>query len=156
MEWSHEVVCRGRGWDRFTECRQVLCSGKLPEQAYWEVEWESCKGYENAIAVAYGNIATKGYGDDCTFGRNEKSWSLERCQSQLSFFHNNVKTEIPGPVPSRVGVYVDQKTGILAFYNIKNPFGYGEAELIFCVQAKFTAPIIPGFCVDSDGSVQIY
>lgn len=157
MKWSHEVVCRGRGWKRFTDCRQVLCSDHLPERAYWEVEWENESFYETAIALAYGDIKTEGYGDDCRFGRNEKSWSFEHCQSRLSFFHNNIETEISGPVPSRVGVYVDQETGILSFYSIKNPDSkYGEAEFIFCVQARFTNPIIPGFYVTSGCHVKIY
>ncbi|KAL2089859.1 hypothetical protein ACEWY4_014547 [Coilia grayii] len=152
VEWSHEVLCWGRNWPRFTDCRQVLCEDAAPQVAYWKVKWESERDYEISIAVAYDDIERRGDGNKCRFGRNDKSWCLERSDSSLSFFHNNIETEIPGPIPSEVGVYLNQKEGILAFYDMDRC----DPEIIFRVQARFTKPLYPGFYVTSFCSVEIF
>ncbi|XDV43697.1 hypothetical protein PO909_012131, partial [Leuciscus waleckii] len=60
--------------ERFEECLQVLCRESLSERCYWEAE---CSGMEVYISVAYKGISRKGETDDCWFGYNEKSWSLD-------------------------------------------------------------------------------
>ena len=114
---------------------------------------------EVAIAVAYDDIERKGYGNNCRFGRNDESWCLELSGSCLSFFHNNVETKIPGPVPSRVGVYLNRQAGILSFYRItdRDRGHVDRLEIIFSVQAIFTQKTLyPGFYVDSSCSVEVF
>ncbi|XP_042081518.1 tripartite motif-containing protein 16-like [Haplochromis burtoni] len=60
--------------DRFTWCCQVLSRESLTGRCYWEVEW---RGGGVDVAVAYKNISRKGEGNECRFGHNDKSWSLD-------------------------------------------------------------------------------
>ncbi|KAG1937106.1 protein NLRC3 [Pimephales promelas] len=57
--------------ERFEGGERVLCRERLTGRCYWEVEWI---GWGHA-AVAYEGIMRKG-GSDCSFGYNDKSWSL--------------------------------------------------------------------------------
>ncbi|XP_078143682.1 E3 ubiquitin/ISG15 ligase TRIM25-like isoform X1 [Centroberyx gerrardi] len=118
--------------DRFTECCQVLSRERLTGRCYWEVEWS---GREVSIAVAYKDISRTG--DECEFGCNDKSWALDYFYNQ--FRHNNIKTPIPGPRSSRVGVYLDHRAGILSFYSVSETM-----TLLHRVQTTFTQPLYPG------------
>ncbi|XP_078143683.1 E3 ubiquitin/ISG15 ligase TRIM25-like isoform X2 [Centroberyx gerrardi] len=121
--------------DRFTECCQVLSRERLTGRCYWEVEWS---GREVSIAVAYKDISRTG--DECEFGCNDKSWALDYFYNQ--FRHNNIKTPIPGPRSSRVGVYLDHRAGILSFYSVSETM-----TLLHRVQTTFTQPLYPGLCM---------
>lgn len=93
---------------------QLLCTDGLTGPCYWEVEWS---GYVS-IAVSYKGIKRRGHSDDCLFGLNSQSWSLD-CSYSYSVLHNNTETFIPKDVVSnRVAVYVDHPAGTLSFYNI--------------------------------------
>ncbi|KAM9321973.1 tripartite motif-containing protein 16-like [Pholidichthys leucotaenia] len=99
--------------DRFTDWPQVLCRESLTERCYWEVE---LKEFDIFIAVAYANISRRG--PESAFGNNNRSWALECFGGGFNFRHNNIRT---GPQPSclsTVGVYLDHRAGILAFYNV--------------------------------------
>lgn len=153
VEWQSKSFSCYNLKGRFSIWEQVFCDCDLPERAYWEAEWtDSGKGV--SIAVAYSSM-------DCQttasrFGRNEESWSLERSNSRLSFFHNNVEILISSSVPSRIGVYVDQPAQILSFYSISDPNSWFEKpNLIFCVPARFAKPLRPGFYVPSGCSVTV-
>ncbi|XP_078139331.1 tripartite motif-containing protein 16-like [Centroberyx gerrardi] len=126
--------------DRFMDRLHVVSREGLTGRCYWEVEWRSRLGV--SIAVAYKDISRTG--DECRFGYNDKSWALNYIYPNCQFIHNSIKTPIPGPLSSRIGVYLDHKAGILSFYNISETM-----TLLHRVQTRFTQPLYPGFRVSS-------
>ncbi|XP_017543110.1 E3 ubiquitin/ISG15 ligase TRIM25-like isoform X2 [Pygocentrus nattereri] len=126
--------------ERFEAYGQVLCKESVTGRCYWEVEWS--RGGWVYISVSYKGISRKGQGNECWFGHNNQSWSLE-CSSTLSFWHNNIQTKIPGPSSSRVGVYVDHSAGTLSLYSVSDTM-----TLLHRVHTTFTQPLCPGFWVN--------
>ncbi|XP_043980565.1 tripartite motif-containing protein 16-like [Gambusia affinis] len=120
--------------DRFTDYYQVLSRESLTGRCYWEVERSGSCVY---VAVAYKNISRAGSGNECVFGNNDKSWSLNCYNSK--FGHNNIWTSVSGPVSSRVGVYLDHRAGILSFYSVSETM-----TLLHRVQTRFTQPLLAG------------
>uniref|UniRef100_A0A087XPG0 Tripartite motif-containing protein 16-like n=1 Tax=Poecilia formosa TaxID=48698 RepID=A0A087XPG0_POEFO len=121
--------------DRFTNYSQVLSRESLTGRCYWEVEWRGGV----YVSVAYKSISRAGFGHDCIFGYNDKSWALDCSQNNCTFLHNSIWTSISGPVPSRVGVYLDHTAGILSFYSVSETM-----TLLHRVQTRFTEPILAG------------
>ncbi|XP_065328086.1 ribonuclease inhibitor-like [Pelmatolapia mariae] len=76
--------------DRF-DVPQLLCRNGLTGRCYWEVEWRG----DVFISVSYRSIRKKGDSDDCLFGYNDQSWSLE-CSDRgpQSVWHNKRPTSI--------------------------------------------------------------
>nr|XP_046174406.1 tripartite motif-containing protein 16-like [Oncorhynchus gorbuscha]XP_046174407.1 tripartite motif-containing protein 16-like [Oncorhynchus gorbuscha]XP_046174408.1 tripartite motif-containing protein 16-like [Oncorhynchus gorbuscha]XP_046174410.1 tripartite motif-containing protein 16-like [Oncorhynchus gorbuscha] len=142
-ELNRKVKLKRKGYsypsrpDRFTQLCQVLCREGLSGRCYWEVEWSGWKIY---AGVSYKDISRSGPVDDCQFGHNDKSWSLECCSNGYFFRHNNVKTEVARPQSSRVGVYLDHQAGTLSFYSVSD-----KMTLLHRVQTKFNQPLYPGF-----------
>ncbi|XP_036438480.1 E3 ubiquitin/ISG15 ligase TRIM25-like [Colossoma macropomum] len=130
--------------ERFNHWWQVLCEESVSGRCYWEVEWSS-EEYVY-ISVSYKGISRKGSGNDSKFGRNNQSWSLQ-CSSSLSFWHNNIETEISAPSSSRIGVYVDHRAGTLSFYSVSDTM-----TLLHTVHTTFTQPLYAGLWVSSVGS----
>ncbi|XP_044188922.1 tripartite motif-containing protein 16-like [Thunnus albacares] len=130
--------------DRFTEWFQVLSRESLTGRCYWEVEW---RGREFHVAVAYKNISRAGGSYGCGFGRNDKSWALYCGANCSSFWFNNISTPVSGPGPSRVGVYLDHRAGILSFYSVSKTM-----TLLHRVQTTFTQALYAGLwlCYDGD------
>ncbi|XP_047673923.1 E3 ubiquitin/ISG15 ligase TRIM25-like [Tachysurus fulvidraco] len=124
--------------ERFDTWWQVLCKESVCGRCYWEVEWSS-DGV--SISVSYKDISRKGDGIECLFGRNKLSWSLE-CfsSSSLSFYHNNIKTDLRVPSSPRIGVYVDHSAGTLSFYSVSDTM-----KLLHRVHTTFTQPLYAGF-----------
>lgn len=153
--------------ERFLNPAQVLCKESITGRCYWEVEWSGESGV--GLAVSYKTISRKGSGSDSKFGSSNNSWSLRCSPSKYVFKHNNIKMEIPtstptttpapistinpDPAPSsgRVGVYVDHKAGILAFYNVSD-----NMSLLHRVQTRFFQPLYPGFLVRMNSKVKFY
>ncbi|XP_072220378.1 tripartite motif-containing protein 16-like [Leuresthes tenuis] len=127
--------------DRFTEWCQVLSRESLTGRCYWEVE-RGGKGV--GVAVAYKNISRAGRGSECAFGYNDKSWVLCCDSNSYTFWYNNIKTSISGPVSSRVGVYLDHRAGILSFYRVS-----GTMTLLHRVQTTFTQPLYVGIWINN-------
>ncbi|XP_033970035.1 tripartite motif-containing protein 16-like [Trematomus bernacchii] len=127
--------------DRFTVYSQVLSRESLTGRCYWEVEW---RGGGVFVAVAYKNISRAG-GNECKFGFNDKSWSLDCKQNSYTFLYNNIRTPVSGPLSSRVGVYLDHRAGILSFYSISETM-----TLLHRVQTTFTQPLHAGLCLYYD------
>ncbi|XP_014860779.1 PREDICTED: tripartite motif-containing protein 16-like [Poecilia mexicana] len=122
--------------DRFSSWIQVLSKESLTGCCYWEVEWGG-RGIE--VAVSYPTISRAGNSYECAFGFNDNSWAL-RCDSSSYIFRNNkFETKIPGPVSSRIGVYLDHRAGILCFYSVS-----GTTTLLHRVQTRFTQPLHAG------------
>ncbi|XP_076873272.1 E3 ubiquitin/ISG15 ligase TRIM25-like [Brachyhypopomus gauderio] len=126
--------------ERFEAFGQVLCREGLDGRCYWEVELS--RGGRVYISVSYKGISRKGQGNECWFGHNSQSWSLE-CSSTLSFWHDNVQTKISGLPCSRVGVYVDHSAGTLSFYSVADTM-----TLLYKVHTTFTQPLYPGFWIN--------
>ncbi|KAM3868947.1 uncharacterized protein ACN63O_006309 [Diretmus argenteus] len=125
--------------DRFTGPRQVLSREDLTGRCYWEVEWT---GFQVSIAVSHKNISRTGTYDECGFGRNDKSWSLDcHYNNSYQFTHNHISTPAPGPQSSRVGVYLDHRAGVLSFYSISGTM----MTLLHRVQTSFTQTLYAGF-----------
>uniref|UniRef100_A0A3Q3SCH1 Tripartite motif-containing protein 16-like n=1 Tax=Mastacembelus armatus TaxID=205130 RepID=A0A3Q3SCH1_9TELE len=122
--------------DRFTKWCQVLSRESLTGRCYWEVKWS---GTGVSVAVTYKNISRAGISNECGFGFNDKSWTLYCGQNSYDFWHNSIKTPVSGPRSSRVGVYLDHRTGILSFYSISEPM-----TLLHRVQTTFTQPLYAG------------
>ncbi|XP_076866461.1 tripartite motif-containing protein 16-like isoform X2 [Brachyhypopomus gauderio] len=139
VRWSGKFQPYCAHPDRFDGWVQVLSKETVRGLCYWEVEWTSKGGMH--IAVSYKGISRKGNGHECGFGLNPQSWSL-RCSSSLSFWHNNIKTEIPDPPSSRIGVYVDHSAGTLSFYRVSDTM-----SLLHTVHTTFTQPLYAGVCV---------
>uniref|UniRef100_A0A8C5GUD6 NACHT, LRR and PYD domains-containing protein 3-like n=1 Tax=Gouania willdenowi TaxID=441366 RepID=A0A8C5GUD6_GOUWI len=131
--------------DRF-DLYQVLCSTGLTGRCYWEVE----RNGDVYIAVSYRGIRRKGNSDDCWFGFNNQSWSLECFRGFYYFIHNNIITPTSCPCGSsgRVGVYVDCPDGRLSFYEVSSD----SMTLIYTVCTSFTDTLYPGFRCWSYGS----
>ncbi|XP_025756447.1 tripartite motif-containing protein 16-like protein [Oreochromis niloticus] len=122
--------------DRFTGWFQVLSRESLTGRCYWEVEW---RGGGVDVAVAYKNISRAGSVNECRFGLNDKSWSLDCNNNSYTFLYNNVQTRVSGPRSSRVGVYLDHRAGILSFYSVSETM-----TLLHRVQTTFTQPLYAG------------
>ncbi|XP_047674364.1 tripartite motif-containing protein 16-like [Tachysurus fulvidraco] len=124
--------------ERFNSRWQVLCKESVCGRCYWEVEWS---GGGVSISVSYKDIRRKGGDNECWFGRNKQSWCLE-CSpsSSLSFYHNNIKTDLRVPSPPRIGVYVDHSAGTLSFYSVSDTM-----KLLHRVHTTFTQPLYAGF-----------
>ncbi|XP_024661729.2 tripartite motif-containing protein 16-like [Maylandia zebra] len=127
--------------DRFTNRRQVLSRESLTGRCYWEVEWRGGV----YVAVAYKNISREGWGNECVFGHNDKSWSLDCYNNRYIFWYNNIKTPVSGPRSSRVGVYLDHRAGILSFYSVSETM-----TLLHRVQTTFTQPLYAGLSLYYD------
>ncbi|XP_050986461.1 tripartite motif-containing protein 16 [Labeo rohita] len=129
------------------DCRaQILCNeGLRGSPKYWEVEIGG--GTWICIAVSYQGIRRKGK-PRVLFGRNDQSWGL-RCQhGNIEFWHDNKTTfskcQSHG---SKIGVYLDYRAGILAFYNVSD-----NMSLIYKHQTVFKEPVYPGFGLAGKGS----
>ncbi|XP_029357023.1 tripartite motif-containing protein 16-like isoform X2 [Echeneis naucrates] len=91
--------------DRFTVWWQVLSRESLTERCYWEVKRRGGV----SVAVTYKNTSRAGSSNECLFGRNNKSWTLDCDQNSFTFWSNNIQTAVSGPPSSRVGVYLDHR-----------------------------------------------
>ncbi|XP_029997397.1 tripartite motif-containing protein 16-like [Sphaeramia orbicularis] len=129
--------------DRFSDWEQVLSRESLTGRCYWEVERSGEYVY---VAVAYKDIKRKGK-SECGFGSNDKSWALDCNHYSPVFHHNGVWSSVPGPVSSRIGVYLDHTAGILSFYSVAETM-----TLIHRVQTTFTQPLYVGFGLWGAGS----
>ncbi|XP_051760783.1 tripartite motif-containing protein 16-like [Ctenopharyngodon idella] len=135
--------------ERFDNYPQVLCRESVCGRCYWELEWNGDDGVE--ISVSYKSISRRGGRNECVFGCNDQSWSLDCSPFIYSFWHNNSYTDLPVP-PSRcrIGVYVDHKAGSLSFYSVSDTM-----TLIHRVQTTFTQPLYPGFAVHGGSTVKL-
>lgn len=131
--------------ERFDYWQQVLCrEGMTGSRYYWEIEWS---GTEVDIAVTYKEASRKGSDNVCSFGWNDKSWSLYCSESKCTFMHHSKRTSIPVPISSKIGVYVDHKAATLAFYSVSDTM-----TLLHRVHTSFTQPLYAGFGVWGYGS----
>ncbi|XP_048033971.1 protein NLRC3-like isoform X2 [Megalobrama amblycephala] len=137
--------------DRFDYFPQVMCRENLSGRCYWEAEWSGWRG--GVISVAHKGMRRKGGSDDCRFGFNENSWSLDCSDGTFTVWHNKNSTDIPAPYPSkRVGVYLDWSVGTLSFYSISDAHTLTH---LCTFHSTFTEPLCAGFRVFIDSSLSL-
>uniref|UniRef100_A0A3Q2QJ87 B30.2/SPRY domain-containing protein n=1 Tax=Fundulus heteroclitus TaxID=8078 RepID=A0A3Q2QJ87_FUNHE len=125
--------------DRFDDVPQLLCRTGLTGRCYWEVKWRG----DVYISVSYKRIMRKGDNEDCWFGLNDQSWSLN-CSNDLGYYvwHNRRATRIStSSISNRVAVYVDCPAGILSFYRVSSD----SLIHLHTFNTTFTEPLHPGF-----------
>ena len=134
--------------DRFDIMHQVLCREAVPKHCYWEVEWSG----NVHIAVAYKGLTRKGCATSIQLGHNNKSWSLWCCSSGYTFIHDDKLKSLPHKPTStsRIGVYVDHKTGTLSFYTVSDTM-----TLLHKIHTKFTEPLYPGFYLSPNSKIRL-
>ncbi|XP_056337235.1 tripartite motif-containing protein 16 [Danio aesculapii] len=135
--------------DRFHDFSQVLCRESVCGRCYWEVELSGEDGV--GISVSYKSIRRKGESNDCVFGYNDQSWRLSCSNSSYKFRHNSNVVDLPvSSSSSKIGVYVDHRAGILAFFNVSDTM-----SLIHRVQTTFTQPLYPGFGINFGSTMKL-
>ncbi|XP_056589652.1 NACHT, LRR and PYD domains-containing protein 3-like [Triplophysa dalaica] len=134
--------------ERFDYWPQVVCRESLSARCYWEAEWSGWKGA--VISVTHKGINRKGGGDDCRFGFNENSWSIECTDDTFTVWHNKNRTIVNAPsTPSnRIGVYLDCPAGTLSFYSISDKLTH-----LHTFHSTFTEQLCAGFRIYTDSSV---
>ncbi|XP_016118025.1 stonustoxin subunit beta-like [Sinocyclocheilus grahami] len=135
--------------ERFDDREQILCRESLTGRCYWEVKW-SGSGH---VGITYKGISRKG-GIDCSFGFNEKSWSMYCSDTTYTVWYNNNSTDVFGPSSrsNRVGVYVDESAGTLSFYSVSDTHTLTH---IHTFNSTFTEPVYAGFGVYPESSVSL-
>lgn len=134
------------------DCCQLLCANGLTGRGYWEVEW-SGGGF---VSVSYGDISRRGDSDDCLFGQNSRSWSLDCSNVGYYACHDKMVTTIlslsPSPsVSNRVAVYVDCPAGTLSFYRV-----FPDTLIhLHTYSTTFTGPVYPAFRLWSGCSLSL-
>ncbi len=107
-------------------------------RCYWEFE---CVG-QFYVAVTYREISRRGNSNDCKFGGNDKSWSLNVHHCGCFLLHNNTETTCtPSRDATKVAVYLDWSAGTLSFYQVSAD----TLTHICTVYSRFTEPLYPGF-----------
>ncbi|XP_051724374.1 NACHT, LRR and PYD domains-containing protein 3-like isoform X4 [Ctenopharyngodon idella] len=136
--------------ERFDVLPQVLCRESLSGRCYWEAEWS----FWADISMMYKGISRRGKSDDCWFGYNEKSWSLNCLKNSFTVRHNNKSTDIsvPSHLSNRVGVYLDWLAGTLSFYSVSETHTLTHLHTL---NSTFTEPLYAGFGVYFSGSVSL-
>ncbi|XP_026016259.1 NACHT, LRR and PYD domains-containing protein 12-like [Astatotilapia calliptera] len=137
--------------DRFDDY-QLLCRNGLTGRCYWEVEWRG----DVYISVSYRSIRRKGGSDDCVFGCNDQSWSLDCTDDGPHYVsHNNSYTSISSSsssssssVSNRAAVYVDCPAGTLSFYRVSSD----TLIHLHTFNTTFTQTLYPGFMFLSRGA----
>ncbi|XP_056099788.1 finTRIM family, member 86 [Rhinichthys klamathensis goyatoka] len=125
--------------DRFVFWRQVMCAEPLAGgPSYWELEWT---GHRVTVGVAYKDMDRSSADDSARLGHNTHSWSLYWSGKAFSLWHAGRETALAGPKARRVGVYVDQQAGVLAFYRVSHT----QAQEICCVHTHFHGPLFASF-----------
>ncbi|XP_061586856.1 NACHT, LRR and PYD domains-containing protein 3-like [Cololabis saira] len=120
---------------------QLLCREELTGRCYWEVEWSG----KVSVSVSYRRISRIGFSDDCMFGRNDHSVSLD-CdpRGQYHVRHNNRQiftSSSPCPGSGRAAVYVDVPAGTLSFYEVVSD----RLIHLHTFNTTFTEPLCAGF-----------
>ncbi|CAN0113376.1 unnamed protein product [Lampetra fluviatilis] len=137
---------------RFDGCLQALCSESFSSgQHYWEVDVGGAAG-SCEVGVAYGTIARKGSGDECSLGLNDSSWVLYKYNNSCYVRHGGVSTSVPvRDPPWRVGCHLHWEAGLLSFYSADS------MELLHSVHHSFSQPLYPALSVwgDDGDSVRI-
>ncbi|XP_073683193.1 NACHT, LRR and PYD domains-containing protein 3-like [Garra rufa] len=134
--------------ERFDECLQVLCRESLSGRCYWEAE---ISGMVH-ISVAYKGIRRNGKSNECLFGSNENSWTLNCFNNRFTVSHNKTTIVYGSSCSNTVAVYLNWSAGTLSFYSISDTH---TLTRLHTFKTTFTEPLYAGFGVDSTSSVSL-
>ncbi|KAM9323446.1 E3 ubiquitin/ISG15 ligase TRIM25-like [Pholidichthys leucotaenia] len=134
--------------DRFTSWAQVLCRAGMAGRNYWEVEWSGNGGV--SIGVCYKSMNRSAGGSDSKLGHNSKSWSFDCSYAGCSFQHNKESVPISAPCGSRIGVYLDFRSGTLSFFDVSDTM-----TVLYKVKIMFTQPVYPVFWVGLGSTLRL-
>ncbi|XP_057206356.1 NACHT, LRR and PYD domains-containing protein 3-like isoform X1 [Triplophysa rosa] len=136
--------------ERFDYWPQVVCRESLSDRCYWVAEWSGWKGI--VISVTHKGINRKGGGDDCRFGFNENSWSIDCTDDTFTVWHNKNSADIDAPSTpyNRIGVYLDRLAGTLSFYSVSDKLTH-----LHTFHSTFTEQLCAGFRIYTDSSVSL-
>ncbi|XP_078470922.1 zinc-binding protein A33-like [Lampetra planeri] len=131
---------------RFDYWLQALCSESFSSgQHYWEVDVGGA-GYCE-VGVAYGTIARKGRGKECSLGQKDSSWVLYKYYNSWAVIRGGVATTVPvRDPPRRVGCHLHWESGLLSFYRADS------MELLHSIHHSFSQPLYPALCVYGAGN----
>lgn len=93
------------------------------------------------MGVTYKELERASSDNRSRLGYNPHSWGLYWSGAAFSLWHDGKETPLAGPKAQRIGIYLDQQEGLLAFYRIS----HGKAELIHTLREHFSGPLFPGF-----------
>ncbi|XP_038673153.1 E3 ubiquitin-protein ligase TRIM39-like isoform X2 [Scyliorhinus canicula] len=125
---------------RFNDKHQVLCSvGVSYGRCYWEVETSKEVGWK--VGVCYRSISRKGRSNECSLGKNEKSWCVQSGIFSSLALHNHFKTKLPNfrVYPALVGVFVDFECGMISFYAVSDD----TLTHLHTFEQTFSEPLYP-------------
>ncbi|NWV66184.1 TRI25 ligase, partial [Malurus elegans] len=130
---------------RFVDFRQVLGFQCFKRGVhYWEVELQ--QNSFCAIGVCYGSMERQG--PESRLGRNSKSWCIERLNSKISSWHNDIEKCLPNTKATKIGVLLHCEGGFVIFTAV------GEKHsLIYKFKAQFTEALYPAFWLFSRDAV---
>jgi len=134
--------------ERFDPWPQLMCRAALTGRCYWEVEWRG----RVHISVTYRGISRKGNREDCEFGENDQSWSLDCSHDggySYSVHHNKRRTHTSSSPSRRVAVYLDHAAGSLSFYRVSSR---DTLTHLHTFRTTFTEPLYAGFRLWPHGS----
>ncbi|KAK2876062.1 hypothetical protein Q8A67_020158 [Cirrhinus molitorella] len=124
--------------ERFEHFKQVLTVESFYlGRHYFEVDM---KGEGTHVGLTYKSIDRKGSESNSCITGNNFSWCLQWNGRSFSAWHSDVETPLSGPKATRIGVYVDYSSGVLAFYDVEN-----NMTLIHKYKAEFLEPLYPAF-----------
>ncbi|XP_059203367.1 NACHT, LRR and PYD domains-containing protein 12-like [Centropristis striata] len=124
--------------DRFDQSKQLLCRNGLNGRCYWEFERNNIF----YVAVACKGISRRESSEDCSFGRNDKSWALTY-DGDLMFWHSNTgkHTHASLKEAARLAVYLDWPAGTLSLFTVSSD----TLTHVYTGSCRFTEPVYPGF-----------
>ncbi|TRY92430.1 hypothetical protein DNTS_028998 [Danionella cerebrum] len=123
---------------RFQHFRQVLANQSFYlGRHYFEVDM---KGEGTHVGMTYQSIERKASGSNGCISGNNFSWCLQWNGRSFSAWHSDVETPLNCSKTTRIGVYVDHSSGVLAFYDVEN-----DMALMHRYQAEFREPLYPAF-----------
>uniref|UniRef100_A0AAV2JPA4 B box-type domain-containing protein n=1 Tax=Knipowitschia caucasica TaxID=637954 RepID=A0AAV2JPA4_KNICA len=101
-----------------------------PRSCFENLAGQISKTKAKILEILYENAAA---------GVQESTSKQPSSSSSYKFIHKAKKTAILGPWTSRVGVYLDRRKGVLAFYSVSD-----VVTLLHEVHAVFTQPLYAG------------
>ncbi|KAJ8402516.1 hypothetical protein AAFF_G00365990 [Aldrovandia affinis] len=141
--------------ERYDHTPQVLCKeGVWGIRGYWEVEFTGWV----VIGVTYEGVGRKAQDGPCGLGENDGSWGVGWAGSCYQAWHDGENVEIPGPLCSVIGLYLDQPAGIMNFYILldgEEGEGKKEVKLLHRYKVSFKERLLPGFWVGRNSFCRI-
>ncbi|KAJ0057631.1 hypothetical protein NL108_011569 [Boleophthalmus pectinirostris] len=129
----------------FTSRLKVFSAGALSGKCYLEMTYSSSMF---CVAFTYKNLTAE---DQEMFGDNVSSWALYLRDGSFWFRHGAVESQLPGPICSRIGLYLDYAAGMICVYGAS-----GSLCLLHEARAVFTRPLYLGIQLLQTGALEIF